>query len=460
MGSPNLPTLHDIINRINAGTLSSSDVWSECVSRIERLNPRLNAFITLMMPRAEPGPPPRTAAQTGATSLAGAPIAVKDLFETAAVRTTAGSLFFTDHVPEHDAVAVKKVRAAGGQIIGKTNTHEIALGVTTVNPHFGICRNPWDTDRVPGGSSGGSAVAVATGMAVAALGTDTGGSIRIPASLCGVVGLKPTYGRVSLRGVFPLSWNLDHAGPLTRSVADAALMLQVLAGYDEEDPGSCDVPTDDYRAHIEAGVRGWRFALAAGDYVENSDPEVLEAVHAASQVFAAVGASVTRVDLHRLREAALANGLITQADAAAYHRQRLAEHPEMFGSDVRKRLEAGRDTPAADYVLARRTQTETKRELNRLFEHFEIIVLPATATTAPPISGGDAVEQARRLTRFTAPFNLTGLPAVSIPCGFSRQGLPIGMQLVAPAWGEVQLLRAARAYERENDWNLRGPPGS
>ena len=222
MSASGLPTLSESIAHVRSGHLRPSDVWLTCSSQIERLNPVLNAFITRLDQESPSSQDGRSDASIAETPLAGAPIAVKDLFETKAIRTTAGSLFFKDYIPSEDATAVAKLRGAGGRLIGKTNTHEIALGVTTVNPHFGACRNPWDTDRIPGGSSGGSAVAVSTGMAMAALGTDTGGSIRIPASLCGVVGLKPTYGRVSLRGVIPLSWNLDHVGPLTLSVADAA----------------------------------------------------------------------------------------------------------------------------------------------------------------------------------------------------------------------------------------------
>ena len=460
MHSPGFLTLHEAVKRIRSGSLSAIELWNACSSQIERLNPRLNAFITLMERDDPPGARHEAGRDLVLPDLAGAPIAVKDLFETAGVRTTAGSLFFKNYVPRHDAAAVAKVRAAGGQIIGKTITHEIALGVTTVNPHFGACRNPWDTSRVPGGSSGGSAVAVATGMALAALGTDTGGSIRIPAALCGVVGLKPTYGRVSLRGVFPLSWNLDHAGSLTRSVRDAATLLQIIAGYDEDDPQCADVPVHDFTSQLESGVRGWRVALSSGSYVEEADGEVLEAVRQAAEVFEGIGARVTRVDLSYLREAALANGLMTQADAATYHRERLAEHPEMFGTDVRRRLETGRDTPAADYVMARRTQAEMRRRLVRLLQEFEVIMLPSTAITAPPIEGGDALERARQLTRFTAPFNLTGLPAISIPCGFSHGGLPIGLQLVAGSWHEAQLLQTAQAYENETDWGSRHPGGA
>ena len=392
-------------------------------------------------------------------ALNGIPVAIKDLFDTEGVRTTAGALFFKDHIPAHDAVVVAKISAAGAQFVGKSNTHEIALGVTTVNPHYGTCRNPWDGSRIPGGSSGGSAVAVATGMATAALGTDTGGSIRIPAALCGVVGLKPTYGRVSLRGVMPLSWNLDHAGPLARTVTDAASLLQVIAGYDNDDPHSADVPVNDYFSYLEDGAAGLRIALAGGAHFEECDSEVSRGRGQRRRAPSRLGTAVLKVPLAYLRDAALANGQMTQADAATYHRERLSEHPEMFGADVRQRLETGRDLKVAEYVMARRTQSVIKRQLGRLFEEFDVLMLPTTPTTAPLIDADNAVETARRLTRFTAPFNLTGFPAISIPCGFTRGGLPVGLQMVSAPWNEARLLQAARAYEREVDWGSRHPDG-
>jgi aspartyl-tRNA(Asn)/glutamyl-tRNA(Gln) amidotransferase subunit A len=262
---------------------------------------------------------------------------------------------------------------------------------------------------------------------------------------------------VSLRGVFPLSWNLDHAGPLTRCVTDAAILLQVIAGYDEDDPHCADVPVDDYVRHLEDGARGLRIAVAGGTYTDGSDSQVLGALDNAAELFRHLGATVTKVIPEFLRNAALANGQMTQADAATYHRDRLSEHPEMFGADVRRRLEAGRDLSVADYALARLTQSETRRRLERLFGEFDVLMLPATPIPAPLIDNGDAVELARQLTRFTAPFNLAGLPAISIPCGFTTSGLPIGLQLVAAPWCEARLLQAARAYEREVDWESRHP---
>lgn len=457
---------------MQAGSLSAEELLKACLDQVERLNPRLNAFITLA-PELQAfgkardlgnspqqgGPGGHSPGRTYAEGLLkGIPIAAKDLFETANLRTTAGSRFFIDYVPSEDATIIKRLKGAGVVIVGKTNTHEIALGVTTQNPHFGACLNPWDEARIPGGSSGGSAVAVSTGMALAALGTDTGGSIRIPASLCGVVGLKPTYGRVSLRGVIPLSWNLDHAGPLTNTVEDAALVLSIIAGYDRDDPFSADREVDDYRADLGGGAKGWRLALGVGEYVDGASPEIVAAVHRAAAVLEGEGAVVEEIDISFLREAALANGIMTQADGAAYHRQRLAERPEWFGDDVRLRLEAGRRTTSTDYSLARRTQTEMKRRLDRLFETFEVLLLPTTPITAPLIRGEDAVEQARRLTRFTAPFNLTGVPAISLPCGLSREGLPMGLQMVTGPWQEARVLRAASVYEKASGGFDRRPP--
>jgi aspartyl-tRNA(Asn)/glutamyl-tRNA(Gln) amidotransferase subunit A len=423
-----------------------------CHRQIERLNPTLNAFITVIPQKQNS----ERAQSEGA--LANIPIAVKDLFETAGVRTTAGSLFFKDYIPEDDAFVVKKLKAAGADIVGKTSTHEIALGVTNINPHYGSPRNPWDTSRITGGSSGGSAAAVTAGMCMAALGSDTGGSIRIPASLCGVVGLKPTYGRVSLRGVFPLSWNLDHAGPLTRNVADAALLLQVMAGYDPDDPACVNAPVDDYLQTIEAGVKGWKIALAVGEYIEASEPEVLAALHEVANTFGTLGAQIEEVDMSWLREAAVANGQITQSDGAAFHRERLERNPELFGADIRQRLETGRDLSSGEYALARRKQVEVRRRGEMFFRQYDVLLLPTTPIPALPLDDiENSASQAPALTRFTAPFNLGGLPALSIPCGFTTTGLPIGLQIVSGPWHETKVLQAGYAYEQVTEWHKQKP---
>jgi len=409
-----------------------------CYRQIERLNPKINAFITIIPPSLD------TASAQGV--LSGIPIAVKDLYDTAGVRTTAGSLFFKDYIPDQDAAVVSKLKDAGADIVGKTNTHEIALGVTSINPHYGSPRNPWDTSRITGGSSGGSAAAVASSSAIVALGTDTGGSIRQPASFCGVVGMKP------------LSWNLDHAGPLTRSVKDAALLLQVMAGYDPEDPSSVDMPVDDYSQDIEAGVKGWKIALAVGDFVEVSELEILSAVREAACVFEALGAEVLEVDTSWLYEAALANGQMVQADGAAYHGERLEKYPELFGADVRGRLETGRDLSSGAYALARRKQVEVRRRSELFFRQYDALLLPSTPIPALPIDDiENSASQAPALTRFTAPFNLSGLPALSVPCGFTKAGLPIGLQIVSGPWQEVKVLQAGHVYERATEWHKQMP---
>ena len=332
-------TISSALTSLRAGQYSALELTEACLRQIEHLNPIINAFITPTLELAYQAALQADALRSlhasnlNELALLGIPIALKDLIETGGIPTTAGSKFFTENIPGQDAEAVIRIKLAGAVIMGKTNTHEIALGVTGVNPHFGAVKNPWDYSRICGGSSSGSAAAVVTGMCLAALGTDTGGSIRIPASLCGLVGLKPTFGRVSARGVIPLSWNLDHVGPLAHTVHDAAYLLQVLAGFDPHDPASVNVPVDDYLVNLDKGVTNWRIALATGDYIEQSDPDVLAGLEDAARYFKDMGAQVEKVDLSWIADLAATNSRITQADAAAYHHQRLVEHRGIAGSD-------------------------------------------------------------------------------------------------------------------------------
>lgn len=453
----------EAVRAISRREVSPVEVTQATLDRIARVDPKLTSYITVMADQAlEDARRAELVLQggikeSGSGLMAGAPISIKDLYETAGVRTTAGSKFFADNIPTADAEAVQRVRQAGAVVLGKTNMHEIALGLTTVNPHYGVCHNPWKLSRVVGGSSGGSAAALAARLCAGSLGSDTGGSIRVPAALCGVVGLKPTHGRISLRGVIPLSWNLDHAGPMARQVRDVALLLQVLAGYDPDDPYSFDVPVDDYLTHLDAGVGGMRLALAGGDYFEQTHPAVKVAVEQAARDLASSGAAVDVVEIPGIHSAALANGMMTAADAAAFHHERLLERPNDFGSDVLYRLRGGEDIPKHDYILARRRQTLMRRQFKLFFEQFDGLLLPTTPVTAPPIEGPDAVELARLLTRYTAPFNLTGLPALSLPCGFDDDGLPIGLQVVGPAWGEKKVLQIGYAYEQVHRWDRKQP---
>ncbi len=352
-------TLVGAANRIARREISSLALTRAYLARIDQLDPQVNSYITvtpeLALRQAEAADRALGAGKP-LGPLHGLPVAVKDLYHTRGVRTTAGSRILASYVPEDDAVAVQRLYNAGAVLLGKLNMHEFAFGVTGVNPHYGTSQNPWGLDRLPGGSSSGSGAALAAGLCLGSLGSDTGGSIRIPASFCGVVGLKPTYGRVSLRGVIPLSWHLDHAGPMARRVEDVALLLNVIAGYDPVDPVSAAVPVADYRAGLAGGVRGWRVALADDEYFTQADDEVLAAVRAAARVFRDLGARVEAVPLPAGRAARRANGVMLLGDAAAYHAARLQERPEEFGADVRARLEEGAARPVGEYVEARRTQ--------------------------------------------------------------------------------------------------------
>ena len=457
------PSLTDTARLLAQRKLSPVELAQQHIARIEAVDPGLNCFITatpesaLSEARAAEEALGR-GEQRG--PLHGIPLALKDLVDTRAVRTTAGSCFFAERAPDADAAVVERLRQAGAVLLGKLNMHEWALGVTNDNPHFGACRNPWARDRITGGSSGGSAAALAAGLCMGSLGSDTGGSIRIPAALCGVVGLKPTFGRVSVRGVVPLSWNLDHVGPMSRRVSDVAVLLQAIAGFDPRDPYSVDIAGDDYVADLARGIEGWRVSLASEVCVEGVDEEVGRAVREAAKLFAELGASVREVDVPRLVEAGRANGLMTTADAAVFHRDRLAAQPDRFGADVLSRLRRGASYTSGEYVGARRLQSVLKRELASWFQETELLLLPTTPIGAPVRDGLDAVEAARVLTRFTAPFNLTGLPAISLPCGFTGDGLPIGLQIVGPAWSEARLLRAAHAYESATPWHRAAPPAN
>ncbi len=454
-------TLAEAADLIAARKLSPVELTEAYLSRIEALDPKLTAFITVTPELAL-----RQARQAEQAigrgeyrgPLHGAPLALKDLFDTQGVRTTAGGKFFADRVPEADSVVWQRLSAAGAVLLGKLNMHEWALGVTTINPHYGTCKNPWGLDRITGGSSGGSGAALAAQLCLGSMGSDTGGSIRIPSSLCGTVGLKPTYGRVSVRGVIPLSWNLDHIGPMGRRVRDVALLLQAVAGYDPDDAFSANAPTDDYGAALEGGVRGWRVALATDSHFADADAEVLSAVREAARAFEQLGAAVVETEFPGGREAWAANGVMTPADAAAYHRERLQTRPEDFGADLLKRLQRGASFSSTEYALARHTQSRLRRQFEKFFNGFDLLLTPTTPIPAPMAQGLNSVETAPVLTRFVAPFNLTGLPALSLPCGFTESGLPIGLQIVSRPWAEARVLRAGYAFEQATEWRRRTPP--
>jgi aspartyl-tRNA(Asn)/glutamyl-tRNA(Gln) amidotransferase subunit A len=385
-------------------------------------------------------------------------VALKDLFATAGVQTTAGSKILANSVPAEDSDDAARLRAAGAVLLGKLNMHEFAYGATGVNPHYGPCRNPWDTSRVTGGSSSGSGAAVASGEAFAALGTDTGGSIRIPASLCGVAGIKPTFGRVSRRGVIPLSWSLDHIGPLARCVEDTALVLGAIAGHDPLDGSSSAEPVPDYTAGLGDGVKGLRIGIPHEFFFDAVDAEVGAAVRIAIGILEGLGAEVSEVGLPLIAEAPGAVTAIMLPEALAYHRRWMEERPEDYGDDVRYRLELGATFLAVHHVQAQRLrEVIVSRWREEVFGAVDLLAMPATAVPAPPIEVGD-LAATFSLIRNTNPLNLLGVPAMSVPCGLTAAGLPIGLQLAGRWWDEATVFRAGYAYEQATDWRRRAPP--
>ena len=395
--------------------------------------------------------------------LHGVPVALKDLYDTAGVRTTAASKIYAQRVPDEDAASVARLRAAGAVIIGKTNLHEFAYGVTTDSSFFGPTRNPWDRARVAGGSSGGSGAAVAAGLCVAATGSDTGGSIRIPAALCGIVGLKPTYGRISCYGLLPLSWTLDHPGPMTRSVYGAAVMLAALAGYDPRDPATVDVPVPDYITGLHDGVAGLRIGLDPQWALSGIHQEVQAAFQEALAVLEHLGAEIVEVSVPRVVEGMEAALTILSAEATGIHEEFLRTRPDDYQPDVRARLEKGFPISGLDYGRARRTGELLRRDFAVLFQKVDLFATPMCGIPAPKLGqrkaaiDGETVSVMAPLTRYTRVFNLAGLPAISTPCGFSSEGLPIGLQLAGRAWDEATVLRAAHAYETATEWTQRRP---
>jgi aspartyl-tRNA(Asn)/glutamyl-tRNA(Gln) amidotransferase subunit A len=445
--------------------VSPLELTEAYLRRIEKLNPGINAFVTVTADRAR-ADARRATEEIGKSGprgpLHGVPIALKDLCDTAGIRTTAGGKFFADHVPDGDCTVARRLRDAGSVLLGKLNTHEFAYGVTTDNPHFGATRNPWDKSRIPGGSSGGSGAAIAASMAAGTIGTDTGGSIRIPASLCGAVGFKPTYGRVSKAGIFPLSFIFDHAGPITRTVEDAAIMLDAIAGYDAADPTSERAPVDRYREAVARGAKGARVGVPRRHFFERLDPEVGEAVERALDVLRSIGATVRDVELPSAQSAIRSLFGLVLAEAKHIHAERLRSRPQDFGADVAEIL--AQPTPSgAELVAALEATYALTRAMREALETVDVLVTPTTPIPAVKIGQqtvriGDADESPIfPMIRCTAPFNASHLPALSVPCGFTRDGLPIGLQLAGRPFDESSVLAIAGAYERATDWHLRRP---
>ena len=456
--------LQESAKALRKGSVSALELVTDSLRSIAALDPKLKAFITVTTEMAESQA--RQADQDLADGkdrgpLHGIPVAVKDVFCTQGIRTTCGSKLFADYIPEHDAAVVERLRSAGAVIVGKTNMHELAYGVTSTNPHFGTVRNPWNLDRITGGSSGGSGSAVAAGMVPMAMGSDTGGSIRIPASFCGTVGLKPSFGRVSRYGVLPLDFSLDHMGPLTQCVRDAALTLNAIAGFDLRDETSSRRPVEAYLPAEPAAIQGLRIGLPENFYFERVSSSVADSVRHAARLAEEAGAIVVPLRVPDVAQLNTIGRLILLSEASATM-DRYLHRREDFGSDVRALLDQGRLIPASDYINAQRVRRLLLREFQSVWKHVDCLFTPTTPTSAPKIGqstidlGGE--EDVRiASTRFTRGINVLGLPALSLPCGFDDEGLPLGLQIIGPSFQEALILRVGAALETALNLTHRRP---
>lgn len=445
---------------VRAGQLSPVELTKSCLERIECVDPVLNAFITVTADAA------LAEARAAESELAqgrwrgplhGIPIAFKDLVDTEGVRTTAASGLFADRVPARDAEVVRRLQEAGAVCLGKLNMHELAYGASSVVSSFGPVSNPWGDGYTSGGSSSGPAVAVAAQLCYGAVGSDTGGSIRQPAAFCNVVGLKPTYGRVSLRGVIPLSSTNDHLGPMTRSALDAALMLQVMAGYDPEDVTSIDLGVPDYAAAL-TGTAAVRLGLPRAHFFEGLHTDVEVALDAALAVLAEITSIQTEVQIPVHEDT-----IVFRAEIYAYHRENARRSPELYQPDTLERIQNGADVDAPTYMEARRRIDELRCRVGEIFHKVDLLVTPTTVVPPFETSLAQTHEELRALElvtlRNTRPFNALGLPSLSVPCGFTGGGLPIGLQITGPPGGEAGVLALGHAYQQCTDWHRRRPVG-
>jgi aspartyl-tRNA(Asn)/glutamyl-tRNA(Gln) amidotransferase subunit A len=439
--------------------VSPVELTRACLQRIERLNPTLNAFITVTAEEAmaqarEAEAEVRRGRWRG--PLHGIPVGLKDNIDTADVRTTYASAVFQDRVPSADAEVVRRLKAAGAVLLGKQNLHEVAFGSTAAVSYFGPVHNPWQPDRVAGGSSGGSAAAVAAGLCFGAVGTDAGGSIRMPSAYCGIVGLKPTYGLVGMRGGGEAGWwSMNHLGPMCRSVADAALLLSAIAGYDPRDSTSVEAPMTDYAAALRAKVSALRLGAPRPVFYDSLDPEIEAAMSAALGVLRRLTAGLREVSLQPISDMIVPS--IVLAESYAFHAPYFAKTPQLYHAAISRNLRQGSEVTTAAYIESRRGLDEARRAIGAVFSNVDLLVTPTTAVPPPTIEEAVRLGIEVELNRNTAPFNVYGLPTISIPCGFTSSGLPIGMQISGPRFGEAKVLALAHAYEQATDWHTRRP---
>lgn len=472
MSPRNYPEILDLslvaVSRlIKRRELSPVEVVDATLARIASVDPKLRAYISIFDTQArEVARAAEILIMAGHDlgPLHGVPIALKDNIATAGQRTTAGSKILADWLPAHDATVTARLRRAGAIVVGKLNMHEFAWGGTSDNPHYGTVRNPWDTTRFPAGSSGGAGAAVAARACFGAIGTDTGGSIRLPSAVNGIVGIRPTYGRVSNHGIVPLAWSMDTAGPMTRTVEDCAWMFMSIAGHDPADPASAGVELRDCMGRLQEGVNGLRIGIVPGYFFHHLQPPVHAAVMAALQVLEGAGAHLVEVEIDNIHGNISAQLTIESAEPSTYHQRWLRERPDDYGADVRSLLEVGEMLLATHYLQAQRYRSLLRNEFLEAFKQVDVFVCPTLPFTATPVGAttveiepGHPEDMLSAIMQFTGVPSLTGLPALAVPCGFDADGLPIGMQLIGRSFDEATLFRVGAAYQALTDHHTKAP---
>jgi len=461
-------TVVELAKLIKRKEISPVEVTACFLERIEQLDYKTNAFITIMSDQAIRDS--KKAEQEIIDGeykgpLHGVPIGLKDLYYTEGVENTGGSKIpkWANFIPQKDSTVTKRLKESGAIIIGKLNMHEFAAGSTNHNPNYGSSRNPWGLNYITGGSSGGSGAAVSASLCTAAMGSDTGGSVRIPSALCGIVGLKPTYGRISCYGVIPLSWSQDHPGPMTKSVLDSAILMNSIAGYDPKDPFTSQEPVPDFTEYLDKGISGTKIGIPTTYFFDGLDTEVKESLGKAISVLTGLGAMIQEVSLPHINYSSHLKNHISMAEAANYHEQLLKTDADELTPNVRDRLELGLMLPANIYIKSQRIRSIIRQDFINSLKSVDVLLTPTISIVAPLIGKqtieieGKHQQLLEQLGRFTRPFNQTGLPACTVPCGFNSKGLPIGLQIIGKAFDEPMVLRVAHSYEQATDWRNRRP---
>jgi aspartyl-tRNA(Asn)/glutamyl-tRNA(Gln) amidotransferase subunit A len=444
------------------GAMRPTELVDSIIQRIEETEPKVKAYAAVF--EAEAKSQARIADRElregrALGPLHGIPVSIKDMIDVKGKKSSAGSKALSNYVAAADATVVRKLREVGAIILGKTTTHEFALGVQTPPT-----RNPWDLSKIPGGSSGGSAAALASGSALGALGTDTAGSVRIPSALCGTVGIKPSYGRVSRRGLIPASWSFDHIGPMAKTVEDCALLLNAISGRDEEDVATVKLPEVDFTTSIRDGIEGMKIGVPENYFFERVSPEMKSKVNGAVRILEKLGAELTYFRFPAIEELTAAQAIIDSAETSAYHLDLFRGHAADYTEESRAYVEEGFFIPAVQYVLAQRTRKSTFKKIDGTLRTMAAMVCPTVPVTAPNYGAPEVVISGVKegvtpaLCRLTGPFNFTGHPSISVPCGFSASGLPIGLQIVGNIFDEAKVFRIAYAYESATEWHEARPP--